>query len=167
MILSGRGLLGILAFFFGGIFWIIFFVQKQKYLRGEKLAKEMGFLFFNQTTLPAEFDFVSKNLRYFWGYEYLLIGNIANKKVFFTQYLQKMASQLPYMYAVFVLFEKLKVFSSDEERKNIQIQIDQILGGAVVTESGVFYYHPIPWTVNKKVLLPIMEKLVEVMKVIE
>lgn len=167
MVLSGWQLLGILGFFFGGIFGIIFFVQKQKYGRVQKLAKEIGFSYFDQANIPAEFGFVSKSLRYFWGYEYLMVGMLGTKKVFFTQYLQKMASQLPYMYAVFVLFEKPKVFSSDEERKNIQVQIDHILSGAIVTENGIFYYHPIPWTVHKKVLLPIMEKLVEVMNVIE
>lgn len=166
MILSGWLLLCILFIFLGGIFGIMYFVQKQKYSIIQRLSRELGGELYLQKNIPMEFDGIASSLRFFWGYEYLLVRDLANRKVFFAQYLQKMASQLPYVYVVFVLFETPKIFSSDEDRKQIQSDVDQIMSGAVVTETGIFYYHSIPWTVNKAVLDPVMKKLVECMNVV-
>lgn len=166
MKLSGFGLLLILLSLVGGIFGIIYFVQKQKFSNIRRVARELEAHVYFEKDIPSEYKDTASSVRYFWEYEYLLVRNLGNRKVFFAQYLQKMASQFPYMHVVFVQFETPKIFSSDEERKKLQSVVDQILSGAVVTETGVYYYHPLPWTVNKTVLDPVMKKLVECLELV-
>lgn len=167
MVLKTWHLFLVFGVFIGFIFLVIFFVSQAKFKKSKNLASEFGFDYFDAKNIPKEYMEVSKHLRYFWGYEFLMVGQVQGRTVFFTQYLEKMASQLPYVYAVFTLFETPQVFTSDVQRIALQKKIDEILPGTIVTENGIFYYHQIPWNVNKETLSPIIEKLVEVTRVIE
>lgn len=145
----------ILFIFIVIIVGLVVFLTRFKFKKAEDLSKQMGFSFFTQKNIPAEYAAVSKHLLYFWGFEFLSVGEVSGTRVYFTQYLQKRPSQLPYVYAIFSLFEKPRVFASDEERKKMQAQINTILPDALLTENGVFYYHPIPWVLTKENILEI------------
>ena len=116
--------------------------------------------FFTQKNIPAEYLEVSRYLLYFWGFEFLSIGDVSGQKVYFTQYLQKRPSQLPYMYAIFSLFERPYTFASDEERKTLQARVETIVPGVLLTEAGIFYYHPIPWVLKEENILEISKGIV-------
>lgn len=155
MVIQTWQLILILFIFVAGVFGLFIFLTRFKLEKAKDVAEKIGFIFFAQKNIPAEYLEVSKYLLYFWEFEFLSFGNISGQRVYFTQYLQKLPSQLPYVYAVFSLFEKPRVFVSDEERKALQNRIHSIAPGALLTETGVFYYHPIPWALKKEDILEI------------
>ncbi len=160
MVIQTWHLLLILFFFVVGIFILFLFLTKFKFKKAEALATEIGFSFFVQKNIPQEHFEVSKYLRYFWGFEFLSVGDISDQRVYFTQYLQKIPSQLPYSYVVFSLFEKPYIFASDEERKKLQTRVESVIPGGLLTQDGIFYYHPIPWVLKKENILEISKGIV-------
>lgn len=167
MVLSTWHLILILGIFVCGTLGIIHFVGQAKNKKTQELAKELQFTFVDIDNIPAEFTPISSQLRYFWGYEFLMVGQMSGTQVFFTQYLEKMASQLPYVYALGAFFEKPLVFINDEQKLTLQKQVDLTAPGAIVTEHGIFYYHPIPWNVQKQTLEPIFLQLVQAVHMIQ
>lgn len=167
MVIQTWHLLLILFLFVGGIFSLFLFLTKFKFKKAEMLTREMGFSFFTQKNIPAEYFGVSKYLRYFWGFEFLSYGTIVGKKIYFAQYLQKISSQLPYSYVVFSLFEKPYIFASDDERKHLQTQVESVIPGGLLTQDGIFYYHPIPWVLKKENILEISKGIVSAIQLLK
>lgn len=157
MVIKTWQLLLILIVFIACMGGLIVFLTQFKFKKAKSLSQEMGFSFFIQKDIPAEQVTVSKHLLYFWDFEFLSFGDIAGQRVYFTQYLQKRPSRLPYAYALFSLFEKPHTFTSEEERKKLQAQVDTIIPGGLLTEAGIFYYHPIPWSLKKEEILKISQ----------
>lgn len=155
MVIQTWQLILILFIFIACVVGLFIFLIRFKLKKAKDIAEKIGFIFFAQKNIPAEYLEVSKYLLYFWEFEFLSFGNISGQRVYFTQYLQKLPSQLPYVYAIFSLFENPRVFASDEERKTSQDQMQSTAPGALLTEKGVFYYHPIPWALKKEDILEI------------
>lgn len=159
MVMKTWQLLLIMIVFIACIGGLIVFLTQFKFKKAKSLSQEMGFSFFIRKDIPAEHLAVSKHLLYFWDFEFLSFGDISGQRVYFTQYLQKRPTRLPYAYAIFSLFDKPHEFSSDEERKKLQAKVDTILPGGLLTEAGIFYYHPIPWSLKKEEILKISQNI--------
>lgn len=153
---------------FVAIIWItLHFALQSKNKKINQLASDLHFELVDIENVPPEYGNLSTHLRYFWSYEFLTVKKINGIQIYFTQYLEKRSSQIPYLYALVSLFQVPLTFSTNDERVSLQKQIDTVFPGAVLTENGIFYYHPIPWNLKKTTLEVLVHNMVQAVEFIQ
>lgn len=170
MVLSTGHLLLIMIVFIGGMGWLIIFLYRLKFRIAQKVAKELGFQYFTLDTVPSQYVAQAQKLRRWASFEWLMVGNIEGKEVWFTQYLISGVGQNRYYYAICSFFETPRTFASPEEREGLQQKVKEIFSESVaveLSESGIFYYQVPPWPVKASKALPILQTVAKATLLIE
>ena len=156
MLLSGVDLLLIMIIFIALVGGLVVFFYRYKFQVASRLAKQLGFTaYLGEKNVPAEITKLGEHILEFRFFEWVLLGEIQGKKVFIAQYFINRATQYPFRFVAFTLFDTKQPGSPRQE------------GDFLVTGNGVFYYRGTPFAWKKENILPILEKLVQTRSSIE
>lgn len=151
MVLTGVHLLFIMVGFIIFIGGLVIFFYRYKFQIASRLAKQLGFTaYLSEKNIPAEVTKLGESILEFKFFEWVLVGEVQGKKVFLAQYFINRASQYPFRFVAFTLFD---------QKHDLKVQQE---GDFLITGNGIFYYRGTPFAWRKETVSPILEKLVEV-----
>ncbi len=151
MVLTGVHLFFIMLGFIVFVGGLLIFFYRHKFQIAKRLASQLGFTaYLSEKNVPAEITKLGESILEFRFFEWVLVGEHQGKKVFLAQYFINRASQYPFRFVAFTLFD---------QKHDLKVQQD---GDFLITGNGIFYYRGTPFAWQKENVLPILEKLVEV-----
>lgn len=150
MVLTGIHLFFIMLAFIAIVGGLVIFFYRYKFQVASRLAKQLGFTsYLSEKNVPAEITKLGEHILEFRFFEWVLTGEVQGKKVFIAQYFINRASQYPFRFVAFTLFDQKHDLKVEQEEDFL------------ITGNGVFYYRGTPFAWKKESILPILEKLVQ------
>lgn len=164
MVLTSFQLFFIFLLFVGFIIVVAIFAFRYRSKNVLQVARELGWkAYTSEESIPVEYQDLGEKILQFQSFEWLMVGEVQGKKVFFTQYITTRLSQWRYEYAIFSLFDTP---FSDEKLEPVKTK-HKLPPDFLVTRAGIFFSHGIPWKITHQNIFPIIEQVVEIRNQIE